>query len=288
VPDAGPDVFDYIDLSAFLTDWFAHNRRTKRHFTYGIVARNAKLGRSTLANILAGRRVPAAATLFALARAMGLDDEATGFLVLLREVEASRTLDERGTALKALFDHPHSKTGRRFDPDIVEVLSHWSYLAFYELIRLPAFQEDPAWMAAQLDDGDGDNARVTAEDAARALVVLERTGLLVRTDEGLLTTGGLAAQSKLEAGPAMALHRSLLDLARERLAEVDERERLFAGGAMTLPRAALPALRSMVWQHISTWNALADAQAPDDDMVVCMVQVQLYPVVGGQPPQVRR
>ncbi|MFT4626581.1 MAG: hypothetical protein ACI8PZ_005258 [Myxococcota bacterium] len=82
----------------------------------------------------------------------------------------------------------------------------------------------------------------------------------------------------------MPLQRSLLDLARERLVEVRQDERLYLGGAITVPRSALPALRTKLWEHFREWSALADEQDLTDDDLLCMVQVQLYPVARASRP----
>ncbi len=261
-----PSVYDYLDYRRFLEDWLHWKGTQRASYSHGVFAKKAGLGRSTLANVLAGRREPSEDSLDGFARAMQLDDEARAYLGQLVRLQRATNLDEHAALLRELFDHPRYGGGQRVDIAQLDGLTSWHALAIHELATLPGFRPDPEWIAARL------TPEVNPEDVARTLDEMRAAGLLDDPPVHRLHTPPLA----IHLG-AWRAHQSALDAAKEALVQVPRDDRGFHLATVSVPRASVPALLAEVEAMVTRLRELADGYREESEAVV-QINVQAWMV----------
>src|SRR5262245_54761071 len=92
----GPDVFEYLDYRAFLRDVYVHRKAESRGFSFRAFSRRAQLrSPNYLKLVMDGERNLSPQMAERFARALGLDDEASAYLVDLVAFNQATTVGER-------------------------------------------------------------------------------------------------------------------------------------------------------------------------------------------------
>lgn len=283
-PDAPPElpsIFDYLDYRAFLRDWLARKREQKPSYTFGVFARQAKMSRSALPNVLEGRREASPQTVEGIARALRMDAEERDFLVLLVALKRASSLEENGRLLRQIFAHPRYAPGQVVDTRQLEVLTSWTRIAVLEASKLPDFRADPAWLAERL------RPEVQPEEVSEALEALRAEGLVAAAEdeeEGSVGPHRLHTPPEFDGIAAYRLHQSYLDAAKDALQQVHFKARNYGVLGLTVPRAAVPDLLAEVQAFVERMRELADGYGTEADTVVQLnvqswVVAELGPVV---------
>ncbi|RME27939.1 MAG: TIGR02147 family protein [Deltaproteobacteria bacterium] len=267
-----PSVFDYVDYRRFLRDWLNWKCASRPGYGMGVFAMNAGLSRSTLANVLAGRRQPTPESLDGFARAMGLDDDARHYLGRLVDLSRATNLDEHAAILRELFDHQRYGHGQRVDVAQLEGLSRWYAMAIHEMAGLPGFVADADWLAARLQPP------ADRDEVARVLDEMRSAGLLDDDPVHRLHT-----PPEVEHLGAYRLHQSAIDAAKDALVAVPHDRRSFHLATLSVPRDKVSMLFDELEALVRRLRELADAERADADAVVQVnVQAWLAGLVGGE------
>src|SRR6185503_1229769 len=114
------------------------------------------------------------------ARACRLNDEATEYFKLLVAFDHAPDDGERNVLHERLSRFARFRSSQRLELAQKDYHSSWFIPALRELVTCPGFQEYPSWIAAHQEPN------VTEKEAAHALDVLLRLGLLERDESGKL------------------------------------------------------------------------------------------------------
>lgn len=263
-----PDLFAYLDYRSFLEDWLAWKTSGQPDYSAGVFAKQARLSRATLPNVLGRRRHPNAETLVGFVRAMRLGPEEAEFLALLVDLERATSIEEEARVLRRIFDHPRYRPGQVIDAEFLQVSRSWCGIAIIEFSKLPGFQPDATWIAERL------RPEVPLAEVERALQALQEAGLI-----------GSAAAARLHTPPevkgvhARLVHLSALDAAKAALSSVPRQERVFNLATLSVPQEIVPEVLAEVEAMIGRLSDLADRHAAGATTLV-QVNVQAWQVTG--------
>jgi uncharacterized protein (TIGR02147 family) len=248
-----PVVADYTDYRAYLRDMLAHLKATQRRFSYRFFSKKAGYASPNfLKLVIDGQRNLSLDSIERFARALDLTEaEGRTFqaLVLLGQ---ARTDEERNRCYAQLqAGSAVSTRTTAIERAQYEVYSLWYALPIREMMLWPSFQEDPEWIARRL------RPRIRPSEAARAMALLEKTGLVGRNERGALEPrdGKLATPSTVTSLAVRNYHRALLGLAAQALdgVPVDQRN------VTSLTVILTPELYTEVCQRIADFRqALLD------------------------------
>ena len=177
---------------------------------------------------------------------MDLDEEEVRFFTRLVTVDQGSTPRIRNQALEEVLATQRFRDARPLEGDLAQVLARWHYAAVYELASCSDFQEDPVWVARTL------RPAISAEEAVDALALLERVGMLVRDDSGVLRPHAprLEALSGLQGLVMNRYQAAMLKLAHDAVYDVGEEERLIMGFTTAIDSDKLPELKQRVQQFV--------------------------------------
>ncbi|HTV19422.1 MAG TPA: TIGR02147 family protein [Polyangiaceae bacterium] len=190
------DVFRYRDYREFLAAFYAHAKAAG--LSYRGFARAAGLGAPNyLKLVIDGKRNLSREMATRFAAACRLNAESTEYFELLVALNQADNDAERNEFHERLSRFARFRSSQRLDVAQHEYHSSWFIPVIRELVSCPGFVEDPAWIAAQLEPA------ISEKEAAHALDVLQRLGLLERDESGQL---GQATRAVTTGQQASGLH----------------------------------------------------------------------------------
>ena len=270
----------YDDFRAYLRDMVEYLREGGRGFSFRSFASRAGYSSpSFLKLVIDGKSNLSNESIFRFAKALGLRGKEVELFEALVLFTQSKSDEDR--------NHYYSRLQRTAGPrdpivqlrkDQYEVYSEWFGLAIREMLNLPGFCEDPAWIASRL------NPPVTEAAARRMLNLLIDTGLVHRARDGRLSPSNaiLATPDRLRSLAVRNFHRKMLELASSAIDEVPVDERDFSALTLTLSKKQYEAFCEQISAFEDELLQLADAGGDKtDDSEVYHLAVQLIPVTKG-------
>lgn len=206
------DLFAFLDYRAWLREVYAAKKAEGRGFSFRAFSARAGLGAPNhLKRVMDGDRNLSPETALRYAKALSLGPDETAYFCDLVAFNQAGTDLERNAAYERLARTRGYRRAQRLEAAQAAYHGAWYVPVIREMVTLPAFEDDPAWIARRL------LPTVPVAEVARALEVLfelelirrEPCGRIVQT-EAVLTTGpetrGLHIRN---------YHRALLERAGE-------------------------------------------------------------------------
>ncbi|MCB9495867.1 MAG: TIGR02147 family protein [Fibrobacteria bacterium] len=272
-PSGKPDIFGYADGRQFLQDWWDWKKSVSPRTSFRSFGTRAGCSPSLLKDVLEGRRrlTQEASTKFGLA--MGLADRERSFLAALAAFAGAKSPEVRNAAFAELTRLRHQSFVRYLDPRQYVAWTWWHHMAIRELTGLPGFQEDPAWIASNLEPP------IKPADAAKALQELQNLGLLRRDDAGRLVVSDPAISSEYEVPSPVIRHfnQQMIQLgltAPDRIAPAD---REISGLTLGISQECYDRMKERIRMFKQELLTMAlDDRRPAD--LVAQMNVQLFPL----------
>jgi uncharacterized protein (TIGR02147 family) len=268
------DVFQFRDYRAYLREVYSRRKASEYGFSYRAFARKAGLGAPNYLKLVSdGERnlTPEMARRFATA--LGLGRDAGHYFCDLVAFNQAASAPERQRCYERLSSYRRYRRTFRLDAAHAAYHAEWYIPAIRELAACRGFRDDPQWIAHQL------RPRISTQKARAALEVLERLGLLVRSEDGrlrqsepLVSTG----DDKPLGHHIASFHRAMLKRASDAIDEVPREEREI--GALTLGVSAARFERIKRRLFELRQELLQESADEGDADRVVQVNFQLFPL----------
>jgi uncharacterized protein (TIGR02147 family) len=192
------EVFDYLEYRAFLRDYYALMKRTRRSFSFRAFSRRAGLGSPNhLKRVMEGQRNLTLAMANRFADALGLEGDSAEYFVQLVRLGQAKSSVERSRVYERLTAFKAYRGTRTLDHAHASYHSTWYIPAVRELAARDDFQARPEWIAARV------LPPIKTSEAKAALRTLLEIGLLKEDASGKV----VQAEPLITTGPEMhALH----------------------------------------------------------------------------------
>jgi uncharacterized protein (TIGR02147 family) len=267
------NIFEYLDYRVFLRDFYAQQKLKSSAFSHRAFSRRAGLRSSNyLSLIMKGERDLSSEMAPRFAKACGLaKGEADFFCDLVLYCQA-KTTEEKARHHERLARFRKFRDAHELDGEQTAYHQHWYMPALRELASLPAFQDDPKWIAPMLEPP------ISPRQAAEALQTLRRLGLLVQGARGTLQQ----AQPLVTTGPGplghqiFVYHHAMLDLAKRALDDLPRDERDISCVTLCVSEASLPALKQRIRDFRRELLQLAELDSEPERVV--QLNFQMFPL----------
>jgi len=277
MPPAMPSPYEYLDHRAFIGAWFAAKKEANPRYSHRLFANKADVSVSLLTHVVQGKRNLTASTTEAFIRGMGLRSGEARFFRLLVAFDAAEDADERNQIWQQISTTRRFREARGIEGMAFEYLSSWAYPAIRELASHPAFQADPAWVAAHL------RPTIPVADASKALDVLQRLGLLVEKEGRLAPAdASVATPPELTSLAVRNYHHGMIGKGQESIERFDGSERHLLAVTVGVPRSLVPRLKEEATAMMQRLMNLCDAEEADMEQVV-QINLQLFPLTEALP-----
>ncbi|MEZ4240747.1 MAG: TIGR02147 family protein [Myxococcota bacterium] len=267
-----PNVFAYLDARQWLRDYYEHQKRTARGFSYRAFSRRAKLkSPNYLKLVIDGDRNLTPEMAHRFAGACRLSGDGLNYFVDLVAFTQAKSTDEKMARYERLIRFREHRVIHKIDIAYGQYHSRWYVPAIRELTFRHDFRDDPAWVAAQLLPA------ITEREAAEALqllrdleLVAERDGRLVPS-EALVTTG-----PEIKGLLYRQYHRTLMTRAAASLDELPPTDRDISSVTLCLGPGAMGRMKERIRAfRRELLQASADEAEPAR---VIQVNFQIFPL----------
>lgn len=268
-----PDIFEYMSFRAFLSDYYKAAKQHTKGFSYRAFSKKAGFSSTNFIKmVIDGDRNLGPESAAKIADAMALSAAERRFFEQLVELEQSDDPDERARLMETITTTRRFLEAKPLDGMLFEYLSHWYNLAIRELAGRSDFNEDPAWIAAQI------RPKLSTGKAQKALELLLELGLLERDQEGKITRGepSLDAGHEVTAVGVRQFHRQMLERAACAIDDVPSAERDISAITVCIHAQTVPELKQRLRSFREHLMAFCDAQ--EDPDVVYQFNMQLFPL----------
>ncbi|MBI2344080.1 MAG: TIGR02147 family protein [Deltaproteobacteria bacterium] len=271
-------VYSYEDYRQLLKDYYlACKEAAPQKFSYRYWARRADFSSSNFISlVITGKRNLSPDAARRLARSMRLTPRQSKFFEELVRFGQTTDVDERVRALEALLAYREYCTARQLSQEQFEYFSRWYYPVVREMVALPDFQPDPAWIATRL------HPAIRAPEAGRALAVLERLGLIQQHGPGryIQTEKTLTTSREVCSLAVAAFHRDMIRLGQASM-QTSARHREVSSLTMSLSSEEFRLIKRKIHTFHEEVLALLHHGVNGGPSHVYQLNFQLFPVVQG-------
>lgn len=231
-----PSVFHYMDYRQFLRDAYQAFKSTSAKFSYRYFAQKAGVGSpSFLKLVMEGQRNLSPKTALRFAAAFKLNKQETRFFVTLVAMNQAKTTQDRAHYYEELSRIPKYRETKLLERSQYDYYERWYCIPIRELVARADFQEDPAWIAAQL------RPPITRTQAQEAMSLLLALGLVTRDESGRLRQASslVSTPPELTSLAVRSFHREMLHRAASALDAIPLEEREVGGVTVRLTAAQM-------------------------------------------------
>jgi len=259
-----PDVFAYLDYRQFLRDLYLA-RKAEGGFSYRIFSQRAGLrSPNYLKLVIDGERNLSAPMAARFAEACQLEGSSAAYFEGIVSLDQARDPEERRLRYASLSRFRRFREIHRLDLAQDAYHSRWYLPAIRELVALPFFEEDPAWIASRLQPP------IRAREAAEALTLLLELRLLERDARGRLRQ----VDATVSTGPEVprsahvaSYHRAMMQRASDAIDQLPRGERELTAVTLCVGEGGFERLRQRLAELRRELLDLAELEAAPGQVV---------------------
>lgn len=268
------DIYSYLDYRKFLKDYFAFQKEEHGRFSFRYFAKVCGYSSpSFLKMVMDGHRKLSVAALQKLVAGMKLKTKEANYfetLVFYNQAKSEQDREHYFNRLQALRT-PLKK--KEIDKDLLEYYTKKHFVIIREMVSLPHFKEDPAWIGKQF------SSHLTTKEVEHALEVLLRLGLIKRDEKEKLISvdATLATKPEIQSWEVHTFHREMLKEAIDVLMKIPPEWRDITCLTIPIPFSLLPELKTRI-QNFRREIAHFINNGPQDFFDVYQLNIQFFPV----------
>lgn len=265
------NIYEYINYREYLRDWCTARRKSAKAFSNRIFAKEAGLSSpSYLKMVMEGERGLTPTTIQQFATALKLKKSERRFFEDLVLFNQARTHTEKNHFYQRLSRHKKYRQAHHLTHDRFEYLGKWYYAAIREMVALPDFKEDPAWIAGSLKPS------ITEAQAEAAIEVLLRLGLISRDDEGgfVISEKSLATAEEVNSLAITNFHKTMIQRASEALHLCRGNDRNISSLTVAMSKEKFDQVKQRIHEFRKELRVLL--QDCDDPEEVYQINFQLF------------
>lgn len=236
------NVFEYTDFRKFLSDFYLQKKSRQPTFSYRIIAN--KVGfKSTghFTKIIQGKANISLALGLKFADFLSLTKRQAEYFQLLVLYNQAKSHEEKKKYFEKMMMFKESKV-RTVDSDHYQFYDKWYYTVIREIIGIYPFRGNYKKLGALVEPS------ISADEAKRAIELLERLNLIRRIENGdYVQTEPLLKND--HTAPSVAVNNfilSMLDKAREALDRYARDERMLSSTTITISEHTYRKIREEV------------------------------------------
>jgi uncharacterized protein (TIGR02147 family) len=216
-----PDIYRYKSYAKWLGDAFEAVQGQDASMTHRKFSELCGYKSSgAISLISSGRRRLSVEGARRIAGALRLNAGKSQHLEYMVQFEQADDFEARAGWLRKMRAAKHFAETWEDTLKAYDVYAHWYLPVLLEVVSLPDFQEDPAWVVARI------HQKITPQQVREGLAQLQRLGFLGRDDQGLLRRAEMIISTPAEvSSDVLKQHqREMMKLAADAL-DTQERER---------------------------------------------------------------
>jgi uncharacterized protein (TIGR02147 family) len=269
-----PNLFEYDNYRLFVKDAYEALKTNDPAVSFRSFARAAGFkSHNFLSLIIEGKSNISLESADKIGKVFQLNAEEALFFRNLVLLNQAKNNDEKHLYAKEIL---RSKTYRKIHPfneSKYEFFAHWYVSAVRELVALPKFKEDPAWIASHVIPP------IKPAEAKKALEDLLNLGLVQRNEEGRLVQSDALLSTPPEVSSAYIAnwHKEYMKRALESLDLLPRDQRDISAVTIGFSKKNLAVLKEMLINFRKGVLHLASQQSEQSEKdILVQVNVQMF------------
>jgi len=268
-----PNIFEYDNYRVYLKAFYSWSKSQNPKFSFRFFSRIAGFqSPSFLKHVMEGERNLSPESIEKFVKALKLNKEEGDFFKNLVHFNQSTSIAERQRFSSEILK---SKSYRKMHP-LKEVqgkcVSYWYFSPIRELVGMPGFKEDPAWISKKLVPP------ISPMQAQRALDALIKSELLIRDDHGKLMQADrfIGTLDAVISSSQAHCHKELIKKAGESIDCVPREKREIGAVTLRLSAKNINKIKEMI-QNLRDVIVSEASRELDPDMIY-QWNFQLFPL----------
>jgi uncharacterized protein (TIGR02147 family) len=268
-----PPIYEYDNFRNYLKEVYGRAKARGRKYSLRYFSRLLGFSSPSFFKlVMDGKRNLSDGSIDRFVEVLKLNSQEARYFRSLVALNQAKTSDERVHYSREIL---RSKSYRQTHPlseAQLEYFTHWYYIVIRELVNLPAFKEDPKWIA------DNTLPPVSVKQAEDALAALQRLGLIGRDAQGRLVQAKAVVSTGDEVISACLAeyHKQFMIRARESIDLIRREMRDISSVTFPANEKTAKSIKAKIQKFR---NELAQEAAGDPrSSVVYQLNMQLFPV----------
>lgn len=268
------NIFDHMNYRDFLREYYEQKKNLRSGFSYRSFSKLAGLGgKNYLKDIIDGKRNLSALTTQKFAKALKFTKKEAEYFENLVLYNQAKTDADRDLYFDRLLEIKPLKQVRELTQMQTQYLRDRNYLILREMISLPQFREDAAWIANQFDPP------LDKKSISDMIHTLLKLGVIERDSKGFLkNTGQLIRTSPEDAAHSIYnLHRDAIQIARDAVFKHPENIRDISLMIIPLSEDKIPEIKKVIAECRQRIAKIVH-KTEENDFDIFQMSVQFFPV----------
>jgi uncharacterized protein (TIGR02147 family) len=272
-------IFNYLDYRDYLKVWYQEAKRTRRAFSYRYFSKKAGYNSPNfLKLVMDGDRNISEDGIPKFMLGLDLNKQEQEYFSILVLMNQAPTHQKKDLYYKKLLQSRKLRQLKPLKKDHYEYCSYWYHSVIRELVVAQNFDGTPEWIAKRIKPA------LSGEQVSKSIALLERLGLVKKDAQGHYQQSSpvLSTGDEPTAIDLMNLHRSILDLAKERLPNTEAKCRDVSALTLGIEREKIPLLKQKIQEFRKDILKMVSENTTPEEVV--MVTMQMFPVANTQDP----
>ncbi len=267
-----PNIQNYHDYLEFLKDWTEYLKDQESRFSLRKLAKEAGIASGYLPMCFSRKRTLSLKFYEKIKPLLKLSTKEKQFLDLLRIIAESEQPSERVQALTDLQKLNDYKKNHHSELEAHQYLSRWYYVAIRELVNLPEFSVEPAWIQERL------RGRISQKEITEGLDFLIKFGFILKDTSGRynVVEKQLSCHEGVYKISLGEFHRQMLDIAKISIDDVSRDERLLLGHTVALSKEQYENVQAILREAINKIETV-DSKSKNESEVY-QIEIAAFPL----------
>lgn len=270
---AAPNIYQYHDYRLFLKEFIAWKQGQNATFSLRMISKRAGFEAiNFIGLVIRGKRNLGLASVRKIGTALGLKKDELEYFENMVQMNQAETSEEKNFFYRKMSASKKYLKVHGLQRDQYEFYSKWYYTVIREMVGLPSFREDPAWIARRV------RPSISIAEVVATLKLLARLGLIERGPDGNLRQVNAHLSTPAEVGHlgVINFHNEMIDRAKEAIELSDPLHRDISALTLALTPEKFKVAKEKIKAFRRELHALLAASAEDAGHAVFQINFQLF------------
>lgn len=270
---ATPNIYRYHDYRAFLKDIIAWKQAGNPGFSLRMFSRRAGFEAiNFIGLVIRGKRNLGLASVRKVGKALELKKDELEYFENMIQMNQAETNEEKNYFYRRMSASKKYLEVHGLQRDQYEFYSKWYYTVIREMVGLPSFREDAAWIARRV------RPAISPEEAKATLALLIRLGLVERGPDGRLRQVNAHLSTPAEVGHlgVVNFHHEMIDRAKEAIELSNPLHRDISALTLALTPEKFRIAKERITAFRRELHALLASSAEDAGHAIFQINFQLF------------
>ncbi|QQR79282.1 MAG: TIGR02147 family protein [Deltaproteobacteria bacterium] len=272
-------IYHYLDYRHFLRDYYEDQKKAKGSaFSYRSFARFAGLSSPNfLKLVIEGKRNLGLKGITQFSKALHLKSQEARYFHDLVQFNQATSDKERNLWYQKLATSRQYREIKEIEEGYFTYFSRWYYPAIREMVLVPHFKENPAWIANRL------KPRISKKEAMAALELLLKLGFLKRDDAGKLIQSdrNITTAREVQSLAIRNYHRQMMTQAMDSIENTVREKRDISSLTIALSPEKFEEAKRRIQEFRRELNVLLSDESSEKMKNIFQINFQLFPLTEG-------